>query len=233
MSEPEVIGILGEYINTKFIADFSFYILENSGYNSVVLFDNLIYSKRNIIKRKTIEVKKILEFLTYLKDEIDILLFCLQDKDKVEFIIDKYRIDVLVDVSDTKKNNNHSDMNFIKKVFYENLSKNATVIINSDKKNEINIFKYLNEKIVITYGLNTKSTLTASSIHDEDSFICCLQRGLTSFSGKEIEPFEFPIRLFCSEKIDVYKILPIIALSLMYDVKIEDVQKLLSIYMKL
>ncbi|HBX48794.1 MAG TPA: UDP-N-acetylmuramyl peptide synthase, partial [Clostridiaceae bacterium] len=46
----------------------------------------------------------------------------------------------------------------------------------------------------ITYGLNSKSTVTASSIDDTDKlqFSYCLQRGIYTISNEIIKPFEKP-----------------------------------------
>lgn len=52
--------------------------------------------------------------------------------------------------------------------------------------------------LLVTYGLNPLSTLTASSFHtepDNPRFLCCLQRSIVTLKGKVIEPQEFPVVL--------------------------------------
>ncbi len=68
-------------------------------------------------------------------------------------------------------------------------------LLNSDEETKLNI---KNKTVVISYGLNPLSTVTASSIKYDDEILCfqfCLQRTIYSLSGKKIEPQEFPIRL--------------------------------------
>ena len=65
------------------------------------------------------------------------------------------------------------------------------VLYNSDLKSSENYFK--GEKIyLITYGLNAKATITASSI-DERSMLICVQRSFNNISGKTVLPQELPI----------------------------------------
>ena len=47
---------------------------------------------------------------------------------------------------------------------------------------------------VISCGMNSKSTLTISSLEDSTMFLS-LQRIITDINGNEIEPFEFKIKL--------------------------------------
>ena len=49
--------------------------------------------------------------------------------------------------------------------------------------------KLKKEESLITYGINSKSTVTFSSIGEENAVIS-LQRGFTNFKGSEIEPQE-------------------------------------------
>ena len=71
---------------------------------------------------------------------------------------------------------------------------NATyVIINSDIENNLNILENI-KGTVLTYGFNSKATITASSVEDEE-IIVCLQRTLQTKSGKNIEPQEMRIKL--------------------------------------
>jgi UDP-N-acetylmuramate-alanine ligase len=47
---------------------------------------------------------------------------------------------------------------------------------------------------IVTYGMNSKACITASSIGD-DSMQICIQRVLPSTSGREILPQEFAVAL--------------------------------------
>ncbi len=67
-------------------------------------------------------------------------------------------------------------------------------ILNADDK----IPDYNRKSLVITYGLNSLATLTASSIKTEENkttFFCCIQRSIATLKGKILEPQEFPVCL--------------------------------------
>lgn len=72
--------------------------------------------------------------------------------------------------------------------------KNNIILLNSDEKN---IFKALQDNVgnsrVITYGLNSKACVTASSISD-CTVQCCIQRALPTFSGGVLEQQEFTVK---------------------------------------
>ncbi|MEG2338094.1 MAG: hypothetical protein RSB66_03345 [Clostridium sp.] len=67
-------------------------------------------------------------------------------------------------------------------------------IFNSDFINDIDFT--CNNIYPITYGLNERSTVTASSISDLDvlEFSYCLQRSIVNYKGEVVHPFEHPIR---------------------------------------
>jgi len=65
------------------------------------------------------------------------------------------------------------------------------LIVNSDIEENLNILDNLELK-VITYGFNTKATITASSVTD-DNMLICVQRSITNVNGDEIEPQEINV----------------------------------------
>lgn len=68
------------------------------------------------------------------------------------------------------------------------------VLINSDNLKNINNIKY-NKSCIITYGYNSKSCLTLSSISSDDynTIQCCIQRTIPTISGKLIYEQEFSV----------------------------------------
>ena len=56
------------------------------------------------------------------------------------------------------------------------------LIVNSDIEKNLNILDNLEVKIV-TYGFNSKATITASSVKDEEMLIC-IQRSIEDIKGK-------------------------------------------------
>lgn len=67
------------------------------------------------------------------------------------------------------------------------------LVINSDMESSFEAINNMKLNI-ITFGFNSKSTITASSV--EENFLICLQRNIIDISGKTIEPQEFKFEIF-------------------------------------
>ena len=77
----------------------------------------------------------------------------------------------------------------------EVVSKTKYLIINADI--ELNIFRYIkmeNPVKVVTFGFNSKATISISSVNDE-KIIVCLQRNLERVDNKIIESQEKEIKI--------------------------------------
>jgi UDP-N-acetylmuramoyl-L-alanyl-D-glutamate--2,6-diaminopimelate ligase len=85
---------------------------------------------------------------------------------------------------------------------------------------------------LITYGLNSKASITASSIQQdiekERIVQCCLQRELITLSGKLVDPGEFTVLLPLHTGAEVYSALGAITAALLNDVELEDKKILLK-----
>ena len=92
------------------------------------------------------------------------------------------------------------------------IAKSKYIIINEDIDSVIDLLKDVNSNI-ITYGFNSKSTITMSSV-TEDSIQICVQRNILSYTN-EIEQQE--ISLQKEEKSEVYDIMLLISLLLIYN----------------
>lgn len=91
------------------------------------------------------------------------------------------------------------------------LSRCKFLILNSDM--DISLESIYKLKLtVITYGLNLKSTVTASSIEDEKLQIC-IQRSIKNIYNEIIEPKEMYIN---ANKNDVYRVMEQCILELLY-----------------
>lgn len=78
---------------------------------------------------------------------------------------------------------------FAKKDVVKNIiSKAKYLIINADEEIDLKLLENININ-VITYGFNSKSTITTSSVK-EDTILLCVQRNIQDINGKEIEPQE-------------------------------------------
>ena len=95
-----------------------------------------------------------------------------------------------------------------KKIYIESILKKSNyLIINSDLEMDREIFKDVKLKI-ITYGLNQKSTITASSITNDDVLIC-IQRNIQDIKNNIIEAHEFNMK---NNNQSIYNILAISAI---------------------
>lgn len=88
------------------------------------------------------------------------------------------------------------------------------------------------KNIVITFGLNKKAAVTATSIeHGEiTKFNYCLQRTFCSKSGTMIEPFELPVSIKGLGINKVYSALAAISCALYYDIRLECIREALYEY---
>lgn len=68
------------------------------------------------------------------------------------------------------------------------------VIINSDIQNNLSLLENINATI-ITYGFNSKATITASSVNEEEIMIC-LQRTIENKNKEKIEPQEIKMEIY-------------------------------------
>ena len=91
------------------------------------------------------------------------------------------------------------------------LAKCKFLILNSDM--DINLESIYKLKLaVITYGLNLKSTVTASSIEDEKLQIC-IQRSIRNIYNEIIEPKEIYVY---AKKNDIYRVMEQCILEILY-----------------
>lgn len=88
-------------------------------------------------------------------------------------------------VIDSKINNRNN----LRKI----LSNTKYVILNSDIEIDLEVIKGL-DITIITYGFNSKSTFTVSSL-TENNIIICLQRIIFKPNGKKVEPGEYRLKL--------------------------------------
>ena len=97
------------------------------------------------------------------------------------------------------------------------LRKSKICIINSDKGDLNSLLSDLQDSIVITYGLNSKSTITISSCNVDENIDVnlCLQRDIVHLNNNKVEPFEFNIQLLSDDESLLYPILSSSTLNLL------------------
>lgn len=82
---------------------------------------------------------------------------------------------------------------FSKKEIVKNIiAKAKYLVINADEEINLDLLENMSLN-VITYGFNSKSTITASSVK-EDSILLCVQRSIQDLNENKIEPQEISIQ---------------------------------------
>ena len=96
------------------------------------------------------------------------------------------------------------------------LANTKYLIINTDIKNNLNLLEDL-QLTVITYGFNSKATVTVSSVTD-DKILLCLQRNIIDRNGKVLEAQEIQVvsKKLEDNNIDVLEVMGTSIILLIY-----------------
>lgn len=107
-----------------------------------------------------------------------------------------------------------------------------TLFVNIDNPNILKRIDEQKDNIVITFGLNKKAAVTATSIEygEITKFNYCLQRAFHTKTGNIVEPFEMPIAINGLGINNVYSALAAISCALYYDIDLECIKDVLSKY---
>ncbi|WP_432663911.1 hypothetical protein R9X47_25325 [Wukongibacter baidiensis] len=225
MKSTEFIGITKDSQNS-IIGNLVFLLLKQNGFKVGLKNKRMIKIDEKSIKNGTREYVDV-DKLVYKDMSLDYLILDdLKSKCIYEFT-NKYTFDTVIDdgITHKEKENNQHDIEK-KKTMIENLKRNGIVMINNDNDGIYNYFDSLRDKLVITYGLNARSTITASSLHVNGSisFNCSIQRGLTTSNGNEIEQMEFPIKIRQCDGFNISHFLSAIGVALIYEVPVVSIQ---------
>lgn len=119
-----------------------------------------------------------------------------------------------------------------KKQLFDNLGNNKIALINDDDNYGSNMVKDNRDILVVTYGLGPKSTVNASSIDIDikTSFNYCLQRTITTLSGKKIEPFDHPISSNLLGQHNIYNALSAITTCLLIGIPMATISSIIGGY---
>ncbi|NLM44253.1 MAG: hypothetical protein GX201_09625 [Clostridiales bacterium] len=107
-----------------------------------------------------------------------------------------------------------------------------TLFVNIDNPHTLRRINEQNDNIVITFGLNKKAAVTATSIEygEITKFNYCLQRTFYTKTGIIVEPFEMPIAMNGLGINNIYSALAAISCALYYDIDLECIKDVLSKY---
>lgn len=93
------------------------------------------------------------------------------------------------------------------------------LIINADIETNMLVLDNLDIN-VITFGFNNKSTITASSVKEENVLIC-VQRTILNIKSKEVEPQEINTST-SGKNINIYTIMGIASVLIIYGIDLEN-----------
>lgn len=147
-----------------------------------------------------LDFKRIRNYILELeKNKTDILLLKLNDHDIEKLFTNGVYFDFMIytGMSENDDMPNDSIETFYPDKLNKLMSERGVSIVNVDDGELISMLNGINQHIV-TYGFNSKASITTSSIGDssiDGSFMCCLQRSISTQNGKLIEPQEYKLKL--------------------------------------
>jgi UDP-N-acetylmuramyl tripeptide synthase len=151
-----------------------------------------------------VDGRRIAAYISELeKNNIDILILKINISDLDRYITDDLRFDVLIYANESNEMSPMGKTEYAKRLerVFSLIDDKGVAIVNADDSDMIKLLSGKKHK-VITYGFNTKASITTSSIGDtvyKDGFICCLQRSISTRAGNIIEPQEYKLRLDAAE----------------------------------
>ncbi|RCX11163.1 Mur ligase-like protein [Anaerobacterium chartisolvens] len=134
-----------------------------------------------------------------------------------------FDIMILTEKADDLKRINYENYFYAIRSFFSLMDDKGTIIMNVDDNEALKFLKGFKHHI-ITYGFNSKASVTTSSVGNmgsEDSFMCCLQRTVSTKSGVVVEPQEYRIKLESNE-FDSYNILAAAAFAIVNDIDLNN-----------
>lgn len=167
------------------------------------------------------------DYFTRLSDEgTDILLIRISN-DIGKFVKKDIQFDIIVYEDKGSQSGNTEESSFEKAAaeIFSLLDRNGIIIMNVDNIELLKLLKGMKFN-TITYGFNSKASMTTSSTGDgmfKDNFICCLQRTLPTRDGMNVEPQEYKIKL-SSNEYDAYSILAAATFAVVNDIDPNQIQ---------
>ncbi|KNF07458.1 UDP-N-acetylmuramoyl-L-alanyl-D-glutamate--2, 6-diaminopimelate ligase MurE [Gottschalkia purinilytica] len=232
-NDVKIIGVLG--INGKTTtAHIIEEIFTNSGYRTGLISSlGLKINGKYILNKEEIDTYSTVDLMDKFKyKNIDIIIIEISFEDIS--LISEYNIefDIVINTNNYEKINYNSIIKKYreeKKKLFDSLAKNKIAIINQDDKNSVNLVQSNNNIVVITYGFNGKASVTASSLQLDkvSDFNLCLQRGITTINGVQIDPLEFPISLNLLGSYNIYNCLAAISTCLCFGIDIKVISETL------
>lgn len=180
------------------------------GHQGMVQTSNLISSilastgkKVSVTDSKSLTglgLTRVKEYLNELeKSKVEILVLKIDIADFKADAIDGIHFDIMIytDKADGINRDDNGEHERIMRWIFSLMDDKGIIIANMDEEGLINLLQASRNHIV-TYGFNSKASMTTSSVGDtvfEDGFICCLQRTISTKSGRLVEPQEYMLNV--------------------------------------
>ncbi len=194
-------GIISQNENEKTSALIGSILSESGMKTSIIDFKELRNLDDKSVRSYTSELSKA---------GTDVLVLKIKPSDVENAIPASIHFDVMIyndKADDLKEMDIDCYKNLIRQMF-SRLDEKGTAILNVDY-NELIQFLEGMKRHVVSYGFNSKASITASSTGDsmtDNVFLCCLQRTISARNGKLIEPQEYRINMG-NNGFDAYDIL--------------------------
>ena len=162
------------------------------------------------------------------KNNIDLLLLKAGISD-IDKFLDEVQFDIVIytDKADDSRGPDRKEYSEKMERVFSLMADKGVAIVNVDDIDLITLLQGMKHSFV-TYGFNTKASITTSSIGDrvfKDTFICCLQRSISTRNGKIIEPQEYKLKLEASE-FDSHNVLAAASFAIINGIDLNNISEI-------
>ncbi|TCO73674.1 Mur ligase family protein [Marinisporobacter balticus] len=226
----KIIGVAGKNGKTTTAKIISHIFEEQGSVSGYISTQEICIGKAKIeMNLMDFDANKLLEILDHMiKMDVKIIIMEVEDPYMKEDLLCGVKFDTMVyaniGIEPMDKNMDYLEM---QKSVLKYIPENGNIIINADDPSSIVLLRDIKNRLIITYGLCSRATITASSIETVPliKFNCCIQRGMTPCNDMEIDPMEFTVVIHLLGRHNVYNTLAAIGVALMYGVLPEDIER--------
>ncbi|MBF8984449.1 hypothetical protein IZY60_12965 [Lutibacter sp. B2] len=224
------IGVIGTS-GTKITAKLIYHMLKKEKYKV-----GLISREEVIIDHEVTELPcndKLFEYLNQMvMRDIDLIILEMDGEFLREENVNDLVFETIVHTNtqiEDQRLNVKNDLIFQRKILCK-LTSNGTLIINVDDESIVKLITGIENRLIISYGLRKRATITASSIDTSEyvKFYGCIQRGISTKSKMEVEPIEFPVSVNIAEEQNVYTVLGAISAVILYGINPNEIENFLK-----
>lgn len=156
-----------------------------------------IVDSKNLVGLDTKRIKGYIGELEKNKTDILLLKINLADIDGISLSDLHFDIMICTDRAEKAQELRPAEYSARMDRIFSLMADKGVAIVNVDDSELLGLLQGLRQHVV-TYGFNTKASITTSSVGDsvlENRFICCLQRTISARNGALIEPQEYKLEL--------------------------------------